>query len=153
MTEAIAAEVGACLKAAREAQGLSIGEVAQSLKFAPRQLEALEQERFELLPGRTFVRGMVRAYARLLKLPPEPMLEGIAGRFEAPDANHLAARMRQHPDVAAVTMQHQELLVAAGENAPHGGGELAIGEPPVLIVGEQVFVRADLCHSKSHLSP
>src|SRR5438552_4620738 len=92
MTEAA---VGASLKAAREAQGLSIAEVAQSLKFASRQLEALEQERFELLPGGTFVRGMVRAYARLLKLPPEPMLEGIAGRFQALDANHLAARYSQ----------------------------------------------------------
>jgi len=87
--------VGISLKAAREARGLSIAEVAQSLKFAPRQIEALEQERFELLPGGTFVRGMVRAYARLLKLPPEAMLEGIAGRFEAPDANHLAARYSQ----------------------------------------------------------
>ena len=87
--------VGVSLKAAREAQGLSIAEVAQSLKFAPRQIEALEQERFELLPGGTFVRGMVRAYARLLKLAPEPMLEGMAGRFEAPDANHLAARYSQ----------------------------------------------------------
>jgi cytoskeleton protein RodZ len=91
MTEA----VGSNLKAAREARGLSIAEVAQSLKFAPRQLEALEQDRFDLLPGGTFVRGMVRSYARLLKLPPEPILEGIAGRFEAPDANNLAARYSQ----------------------------------------------------------
>ncbi|HYL91178.1 MAG TPA: helix-turn-helix domain-containing protein, partial [Burkholderiales bacterium] len=75
--------------------GLSIAEVAQSLKFAPRQLEALEQERFDLLPGGTFVRGMVRSYARLLKLPPEPMLEGMTGKFEAPDANNLAARYSQ----------------------------------------------------------
>jgi cytoskeleton protein RodZ len=87
--------VGPSLKAAREARGLSIAEVAQSLKFAPRQVEALEQERFELLPGGTFVRGMVRSYARLLKLPPEPMLEGMNGRFQAPDADHLAARYSQ----------------------------------------------------------
>src|SRR4051812_14816459 len=86
---------GISLTAPRGAQGLSIAEVAQSLKFAPRQIEALEQERFELLPGGTFVRGMLRAYARLLKLAPEPMLEGIAGRFEAPDASHLAARYSQ----------------------------------------------------------
>ncbi|HZE60478.1 MAG TPA: RodZ domain-containing protein [Burkholderiales bacterium] len=86
---------GCQLKAAREAQGLSIAEVAQSLKFASRQIEALEQERYESLPGGTFVRGMVRAYARLLKLPPEPMLEGIAGRFQALDANQLAARYSQ----------------------------------------------------------
>jgi cytoskeleton protein RodZ len=87
--------IGAGLKAAREARGLSISEVAQQLKFAPRQLEALEQERFDLLPGGTFVRGMVRSYARLLKLEPEPLLEAIADRFQAPDANNLAARYSQ----------------------------------------------------------
>src|SRR5437867_8870323 len=96
MTElAMTESIGAGLKAAREARGLSISEVAQQLKFAPRQLEALEQERFDLLPGGTFVRGMVRSYARLLKLEPEPLLEAIAGRFQAPDANNLAARYSQ----------------------------------------------------------
>ena len=87
--------VGASLRAAREERGLSIAEVAQSLKFAPRQIEALEQDRFDLLPGGTFVRGMVRSYARLLKLAPEQMLEGMADRFQAPDANTLAARYSQ----------------------------------------------------------
>ncbi len=87
--------VGATLKAAREERGLSIAEVAQSLKFAPRQLEALEQDRFDLLPGGTFVRGMVRSYSRLLKLAPEPMLEGMADKFQAPDAANLAARYSQ----------------------------------------------------------
>lgn len=87
--------VGESLKAAREERGLSVAEVAQSLKFAPRQIEALEQDRFDLLPGGTFVRGMVRSYARLLKLPPEPMLEGMADKFQAPDANTLAARYSQ----------------------------------------------------------
>ena len=87
--------VGTSLKTAREERGLSIAEVAQSLKFAPRQIEALEQDRFDLLPGGTFVRGMVRAYARLLKLPPEPMLEAMSDKFQAPDANHLAARYSQ----------------------------------------------------------
>ena len=95
MTDSNGMEVGARLKAAREERGLSIAEVAQSLKFAPRQLEALEQERFDLLPGGTFVRGMVRSYARLLKLPAEPMLEVMADKFEALDANTLAARYSQ----------------------------------------------------------
>ena len=87
--------IGAELKDAREALGLTVSEVAQQLKFGARQLEALEEERFDALPGGTFVRGMVRNYARLLKLPPEPLVERIAGRFEAPDANHLAARYSQ----------------------------------------------------------
>lgn len=87
--------VGSELQAAREALGLSIADVAQQLKFAPRQLEALEQGRFDLLPGGTFARGMVRSYARLLKLEAEPLLERMNGRFQAPDADTLAARYSQ----------------------------------------------------------
>jgi cytoskeleton protein RodZ len=87
--------VGQELAAAREARGLALADVAQQLKFAPRQLEALEQERFDALPGATFARGMVRSYARLLKLDPEPLLTRIAGRWEVPDSNRLAARYHQ----------------------------------------------------------
>ena len=87
--------VGAELKRAREEQGLTISEVAHHLKLAPRQVEALEDERFAQLPGITFVRGMLKNYARLLKLAPEPLLERIAGRFQAPDASRLAERYSQ----------------------------------------------------------
>jgi len=87
--------IGQELAAAREARGLALADVAQQLKFAPRQLEALEQEHFELLPGATFARGMVRSYARLLKLDPEPLVQRIAGRIEIPDSNRLAARYHQ----------------------------------------------------------
>jgi cytoskeleton protein RodZ len=87
--------VGRELAAAREAQGLALADVAQQLKFAPRQLEALEQEHFAALPGATFAKGMVRSYARLLKLDPEPLLQRVAGHFEVPDSNRLAARYHQ----------------------------------------------------------
>ena len=84
--------VGAELQRTREARGLALSEVAQQLKFAPRQLEALEQDRFDLLPGGTFARGMVRSYARLLKIDPEPLVRRVADRFEPPDAATLAVR-------------------------------------------------------------
>ena len=95
MTETVLTGIGQELAGAREARGLSLADVAQQLKFAPRQLEALEQERFEALPGATFARGMVRSYARLLKLDPEPLLTRIAGRCEVPDSDRLAARYHQ----------------------------------------------------------
>ena len=95
MTDAVISGVGAELARVREERGLALTDVAQQLKFAARQLEALEQERFEALPGGTFVRGMVRAYARLLKVDAEPLLGRLAERFDAPDTNSLAARYRQ----------------------------------------------------------
>lgn len=88
--------VGVELKQAREARGLSVEDVAQQLKFAPRQIESLEAERFDRLPGPTIARGMVRNYARLLKLEPEPLLERMSPRVvPAEDPAQLAARFKQ----------------------------------------------------------
>jgi len=88
--------VGAALKEAREAQGLAVDDVAQQLKFAPRQIESLEQERFERLPGPTIARGMVRNYARLLKLDPEPLVRQMGPQAEGvPDPGAIAERFRQ----------------------------------------------------------
>ena len=88
--------VGKALAEAREAQGLTLADVAQQLKFMPRQIESLEAERFELLPGPTIARGMVRTYARFLKIDPEPLLRSMTGRVDAPDATpQLAARFNQ----------------------------------------------------------
>ena len=76
---------GAMLRAAREAAGLSLDQVAQQLKLAPRQVKALEDESFADLPGRTFSRGFVRNYARLLNLDAQDLLEHL------PDAAHAPA--------------------------------------------------------------
>lgn len=68
------AALGAGLRAAREAAGWSIDIVAQQLKLATRQVKALEDGQYELLPGPTFVRGFLRNYARLLRLDPDEVL-------------------------------------------------------------------------------
>jgi cytoskeleton protein RodZ len=89
------ARVGAELARAREALGLSLAEVAQQLKFSPRQIEALEHDAWERLPAGTFARGMLRAYARLLRLDAEELVARIAGRVEAPDNTAAIASMRR----------------------------------------------------------
>jgi len=60
--------VGMALREAREAQGMSVHDVADRIKFAPRQVEALEANDFAHLPQTTFLRGFVRSYARVLQL-------------------------------------------------------------------------------------
>jgi cytoskeleton protein RodZ len=89
------AAVGEELARARAALGFSIADVAQQLKFAARQIEALEQGRFEQLPTGTFARGMLRAYARLLKLDPEPLVQCIAERVATADNVAAVASVRR----------------------------------------------------------
>jgi cytoskeleton protein RodZ len=68
---------GAVLRHARERAGWSIDMVSQQLKLAPRQVQALEEDDFAQLPGRTFVRGFMRNYARLLHLDGEALLSSL----------------------------------------------------------------------------
>jgi cytoskeleton protein RodZ len=87
------ATTGARLAAARIALGLSVAEAAAQMRLAPRQVEALEADRYADLPGPVFVRGFLRNYARVLKLDPQPLLAAIepAASDVAPLRGHLAA--------------------------------------------------------------
>ena len=80
------APVGAQLRAVREQLGLSVGDVAQRLKFAPRQIEALESDNQAALPSLTFVRGFVRSYAKLLGLDADALVASLE-RSVARDAD------------------------------------------------------------------
>jgi cytoskeleton protein RodZ len=74
-----ASTAGGMLRAAREAMGMSLDTVAQQLKLAPRQVTALEEDDFAKLPGRTFVRGFLRNYARLVRIDAEKVLAALPG--------------------------------------------------------------------------
>jgi cytoskeleton protein RodZ len=98
---------GARLQAARHAAGLSLEQVAQQLKLAPRQVRALEEEDFAQLPGRTFARGFVRNYARLLNLDGEDLLATLpdatrAPALEAPALQSTGAMIAELPSASTV---------------------------------------------------
>lgn len=69
--------VGKTLREARISQGLSVADVASSIKFAPRQVEALEADDYTHLPELAFVRGFVRSYARLLHVDETSLLNEL----------------------------------------------------------------------------
>lgn len=69
--------VGTALREARERLGLSVADVESRLKFASRQIEALETDNFTRLPEIFFVRRFVRSYAKLLQLDPDPLLAAL----------------------------------------------------------------------------
>ncbi|MDR2165701.1 MAG: DUF4115 domain-containing protein [Zoogloeaceae bacterium] len=67
--------VGERLRAAREAEGLTAQDLAARLCLGVRQVEALENGELAKLPGKTFVRGVVRGYAALVRLEAAPLLD------------------------------------------------------------------------------
>ncbi len=64
---------GKRLRAAREAAGLSVADVATALKMPVRIVEAIESEDWARLGAPVFVRGQLRSYSRLLGLPMDPV--------------------------------------------------------------------------------
>mgnify|MGYP000700471163 CR=1 FL=1 len=65
---------GRLLREAREAAGLHIASLAVSLKVPVRKLEALEADRYDLLPDAVFVRALASSVCRALRVDPAPVL-------------------------------------------------------------------------------
>jgi cytoskeleton protein RodZ len=100
----LAAEVrvGQQLTAARETLKLSVSDIAQRLRLGERQVIALETGDLAALPGKTFVRGFVRNYARAVALDATLLLETLNGvdgltapGLNLPESTHVAMPNRQ----------------------------------------------------------
>ena len=78
--------VGQELRAARLRRGDEIAQVSRALKIRKDHLDALEEDRLEDLPGKTYAIGFVRSYARHLGLDSaqyvEKFKQEISGRPE-----------------------------------------------------------------------
>lgn len=97
--------VGARLKLAREAKGLTAPEAAKMLKLSPRQVEFIENDDWNSLPCTTIVRGFVRNYARLVGLDPEPLMQELdrvrpveAKSLEMPSGTPVSMRQERSVD-------------------------------------------------------
>ena len=86
---------GQTLAAAREAMGWSVEQIADQLKMAVRQVVALEAGDYAALPGPAVVRGFVRAYAKVVRLDPAPLVAQIA--LDQPEAGLAGSVRRDRP--------------------------------------------------------
>ncbi len=67
-------KIGEILRTEREKRGLSLAEVEEATKIRARYLQALEEERFNDIPGEAYCLGFLRNYARFLDIDPEPLI-------------------------------------------------------------------------------
>jgi len=84
------ASFGENLRRERELRGIALQDIAEATKISVRFLQALEQDRLDVLPGGIFRRAFVRQYARYVGLDPEKVVaeflyvhdEDVAGPAE-----------------------------------------------------------------------
>jgi len=108
--EKMAPSLGSILRNARINLGLSVLDVAGQIKFAPRQIEALEADDFQHLPQMPFVRGFVRSYAKILKLDPQKLLSTLALTQSVQSSSELTPTSVNVPFPDKNAMHRQNLI-------------------------------------------
>ena len=74
-------EIGSSLREARIRQGIDFPALEQGTKIRGKYLRALEDERFELLPAHTYVKGFLRSYADFLGLDGDLYVDEYNSRY------------------------------------------------------------------------
>jgi transcriptional regulator with XRE-family HTH domain len=87
-------EIGNSLRETRRRQGLELDDVAQATLIRTRYLDALEQERFELLPDGFYRRSFLRRYADHLGLDGDLYVDEFELRFGSSHAEPELAEPR-----------------------------------------------------------
>lgn len=85
--------VGEQLRAAREAAGLSLADVASKTRITMRHLEAIESSDFSALPGATYSLGFARSYAKAVGLDAVALTDAL--RAELAEGGHHTTTARQ----------------------------------------------------------
>ena len=109
----MAMDIGAELRAAREAKGISLGTLAQRIRVQPRTLAAIELNDLSRLPPRPFGRGFVKAYAQEVDLDPEQTVQTFFSQFPARPAPPPSARREIADTVWQTPSTWSSLAVAA----------------------------------------
>ena len=71
---------GPWLRREREQRGITLQQISSSTKIGTHYLQALEDDRLEVLPGGVIGRGFVRAYANYLGIDEEQAIAGYLAR-------------------------------------------------------------------------
>lgn len=109
--------LGTRLREAREASGNSIADVVQVIRFSAHQIEALERDEYASLPGPTSVRGLVRNYAKFLKLDPAPLIALLEPAVPVPEADVRPPTNMGEAEQPGMAERIPSRLIAAGVGA------------------------------------
>jgi cytoskeleton protein RodZ len=90
-------ELGSSLREARVRRGVELAQVGAEPRIRTRYLQALEDERFELLPGSVYAKGFLRAYADYLGLDGELFVDEYNARFSAEETPPPPPQLKLRP--------------------------------------------------------
>jgi cytoskeletal protein RodZ len=93
--------LGERFRAAREARGLALSDVAEQIRIRTVYLAAIEDENWNAIGAPVYVRGFLRTYARFLGIDPEEAVAAFNGAHPAMASAGPPATERQAPETSA----------------------------------------------------
>jgi cytoskeleton protein RodZ len=129
-------EIGSSLRAAREQQKLELSDVERATHIRAKYLQALEEERWDVLPGTAYVKGFLRTYADFLDLDGPRFVEELNERFAPSEPLETAPLVRVRPSRRLFDVRLAVLLLAVGVGlfswrlASGGGKHRSAPAPP-----------------------
>lgn len=78
-------EIGSTIRETRIRRGVEIAQVEAATHIRTRYLEALENDRFAVIPGDAYVRAFLRTYADYLELDADVFVDEYNARFAPPE--------------------------------------------------------------------
>jgi cytoskeleton protein RodZ len=130
-------EFGDKFRKAREAKKLSLDDVSNVTKIGSRMLQAIEEEKFDLLPGGVFNKGFIRAYAKHLGINDE---EAVTEYLACLRRAQVEAQAAWEPP-ARVAVPAKRPLVAPNHGEAKAQSSAQVGELPELQLPRQEHVR------------
>ncbi len=128
---------GALLRDLREQQNLSIEELATRTRVPRASLLALEEDRYDELPGPVFVKGFLRCCARTLEVDPEAFFELLYAQSEDEDPPEEPSGRTPSDSVLALA----DSVEPVGEQQPPASGEPPVATTPSLFA--ELWMRFD----------
>jgi cytoskeleton protein RodZ len=126
--------VGDTLRRERIKRNLQLEQISKELKISPRFLEAIEDERFEKLPGGVFAKAFVRQYGRLLGLNEEELASQLDQMLEPPADLAIENPQVVKAGLAPVQMPRMEEWQSVGDRRVTWSGPLSAAIVVVLVM-------------------
>lgn len=97
---------GQLLRAARETRSFTQSDIARQTRLSIQAVHDIEQDAYAQLGVRTFVRGYLCAYARIVGIPENQILEALNASGLMPDASTAQPAITEGAPVTNVTRQY-----------------------------------------------
>jgi cytoskeletal protein RodZ len=148
---------GENLRRERDVRGVSLREIAEGTKISVRFLQALEEDRLDVLPGGLFPRAFVRQYALFLGLDPDKIVnEFVAAHGQPPPERKIAPvpERRLRLSLGKVFLAAVAVLAVALTFRRGGEPERARPEPtPTAVAAAPAVLPTDRVYPSPALAP